>query len=167
MTAVLTCPLCGGGMKMLTSSVNLNGEDGKAILVCDACTAEAMLEVRLTVTRRPLSVARNHHSPRELYWPLDPIERRVAQHTAGAAANGKTAEQAMQVLSREGDQPHWLLADMLGMDRGSVYRLRKRGGLSTTQADRLATSLECHPRDLWPDWDERLDASVDATSETP
>lgn len=43
-------------------------------------------------------------------------------------------------------------ADRVGVSSNTAYQWRKKGWLSDRAADRVATALQIHPLQIWPDW---------------
>ena len=44
------------------------------------------------------------------------------------------------------------LAEVLRLDRGTLYRLMRKTKLRYDAADAIAVALGRHPVELWPDW---------------
>lgn len=84
--------------------------------------------------------------PRHLRrWPFDPVVRLI--EVRWRAPNAFVSH-----IGVDGQA-----ARVLGIDRRAVNRWRHRG-LTCRAADRVATALNLHPANLWPDWLEVVEA---------
>ena len=79
----------------------------------------------------------------------------TARTSAGAGGSFLPAAPAQRLLrQRAADQAGDLsaLADILRLDRSTLYRVLGRDRLRYDTADRIAVSLGRHPSELWPEW---------------
>jgi hypothetical protein len=72
---------------------------------------------------------------RTCYLPFDPVRRICESRYRGD-------EESRHVSA---------IADMLEVDRFSVYRW-ERNGINMGSADRVAVKLGLHPSMIWPEW---------------
>lgn len=79
----------------------------------------------------------------------------ASQPPAGGVTNIYfPAEPVHRALRRliQGDVDLTALAEVLRIDRSTLYRLLSRDRLRYDAADRIATALGRHPWELWPEW---------------
>ncbi len=79
----------------------------------------------------------------------------TAGTTAGAGRTFLPAAPAQRLLRQQAaDQAGDLsaLADILRVDRSTLYRVLGRDRLRYDTADRIAVCLGRHPSELWPEW---------------
>ena len=79
----------------------------------------------------------------------------TAGTTAGAGGTFLPAAPAQRLLRRQAAEQAGdlsALADILRLDRSTLYRVLGRDRLRYDTADRIAVSLGRHPSELWPEW---------------
>jgi len=100
---------------------------------CDGTGERPPTKRRRTVAPCQLCDGRGYHLPR---LPFAPLERRAVTST------GRDKE----------------TAEVLGISVGWLYRCRNEG-LTWHRADDLATSIGCHPAEVWPEEWVQLEVS--------
>ena len=75
-------------------------------------------------------------------------ERRCRRHHPARAPAQRLLRQ--QAAKQSGDLS--ALADILRLDRSTLYRVLGRDRLRYDTADRIAVGLGRHPSELWPEW---------------
>lgn len=86
--------------------------------------------------------------------PLEPLLRALGLHTEESSGAGDPG-------------PYPLAAQVLGVNRRTVYRYRDKG-LNPWTADRLAIAAGLHPRSVWGEaWDRAADAMDRARRAAP
>ncbi len=78
--------------------------------------------------------ARTAVGPARTFLPAAPAQRLLRQQAASQAGD----------LSA--------LAEVLRLDRSTLYRVLRRDRLRYDTADRIAVCLGRHPSELWPEW---------------
>ena len=87
----------------------------------------------------------------------------TARTTAGAGGTFLPAAPAQRLLRQQAAQHSGdlsALADILRLDRSTLYRVLGRDRLRYDTADRIAVSLGRHPSELWPEWFCRSDEAT-------
>ena len=84
---------------------------------------------------------------------------RTRRNRASTFFPAAPAQQALAraALAVDGDVSH--LAEVLRLDRGTLYRLMRKARLRYDSADAIAVALGRHPVELWPDWYDREPAT--------
>lgn len=77
------------------------------------------------------------------YMPFEPFERYVEVFFRPEADNGATTEVTRTTSS---------LAQLLGVNRGTLSRQRSAGAIPYHTADLYATRLGTHPTMIWPEF---------------
>lgn len=80
-----------------------------------------------------------------------PQERRQSDSVTRIYLPARPAQEALQRL-REDDVDMTFLAEVLRVDRSTLYRVLSRERLRYDTADRIAVALGRHPYELWPEW---------------
>jgi lambda repressor-like predicted transcriptional regulator len=78
-----------------------------------------------------------------------------AQYRSGTWASffpAEPAHEALAVAARRVDGDLKLLAEVLRIDRSTLYRLLQRSRLRYDAADSIAVALGRHPVELWSNW---------------
>jgi lambda repressor-like predicted transcriptional regulator len=79
----------------------------------------------------------------------------TARTSAGAGGAFLPAAPAQRLLRRRAAEQAGdlsALADILRLDRSTLYRVLGRDRLRYDTADRIAVCLGRHPSELWPEW---------------
>jgi len=85
-------------------------------------------------TMTPNDTARTTVGPAPTFLPAAPAQRLMRQ---------RAADQAVDLSA---------LAQVLRLDRSTLYRVLSRDRLRYDTADRIAVCLGRHPSELWPEW---------------
>lgn len=83
--------------------------------------------------------------------PIPPERRQPKARVARIYFPGEPARTALQRLREDGVNLSFL-AQVLRVDRSTLYRVLSRDKLRYDTADRIAVALGRHPYELWPDW---------------
>lgn len=83
--------------------------------------------------------------------PQMPERRQPGDRVTRLYFSCRPAQTALQRL-REDDVDMTFLAEVLRVDRSTLYRVLSRDRLRYDTADRIAVALGRHPYELWPEW---------------
>lgn len=83
--------------------------------------------------------------------PTPPEPRQPGDRVTRVYFSCRPAQTALQRL-RADDVTMTFLAEVLRVDRSTLYRVLSRDRLRYDTADRIAVALGRHPYELWPEW---------------